>query len=63
MQNIQINQIVKGKVCGTFVVLGFRTDLDDSEVYAQLKPVNPDNHQEHGVGEMALPVSAIEAIA
>lgn len=55
-----INQIVKGKRAGTFVILGFRTI--GGEDYAQLKPVNPDNHAEHGAGELALPLTAIEAL-
>lgn len=56
----QINQIVKGKRAGTFVVLGFRTI--GGEQHAQLKPVNPANHAEHGVGEIALPFDALIAL-
>ena len=55
-----INQIVKGKRAGTFVILGFR-DIG-GERYAQVKPVNPANHAEHGKGEMALPSDALEAL-
>lgn len=54
-----INQIVKGKKAGTFVVLGFRT-IGGVE-YAQLKEVNPANHAQHGRGEIALPLDAINA--
>lgn len=55
-----VNQIVKGKRAGTFVILGFRTI--GGEDYAQLKEVNPNNYAETAPGEMALPLDAIEAI-
>lgn len=53
-----VNQIVKGKVAGTFVVLGFRKIA--GEEYAQLKAVNPADHNQVAAGELALPLTAIE---
>tara|TARA_R110002167_G_scaffold47872_4_gene141447 strand:+ start:311 stop:529 length:219 start_codon:yes stop_codon:yes gene_type:complete len=58
---LTINQIVKGKVAGYFVVLGFRTV--GGEKYAQLKCVNPANFSQTSGGELALPVSALEEVA
>lgn len=55
-----VNQIVKGKRAGTFVILGFRTI--GGEQGAQVKPVNPSNHAEHGTGEMFLPLEALVAL-
>lgn len=55
-----INQIVKGKRAGTFIVLGFRTI--GGEQMVQVKPVNPNNHAEVGRGEMALPADALVAL-
>jgi len=60
MKEFSLNQIVKGKFAGTFVILGFRK-IDGVE-YVQLKPVNPDNHRQHGIGEIALPIISIEEI-
>ena len=60
MNNFEINQIVKGKIAGTFVILGFRTIAN--EKYAQLKQVNPDNHLQTGAGELALPLNKLLAI-
>ena len=57
---IEINQIVKGKKAGTFVVLGFR--IIAGEIYAQLKTVNPNNYAEHGAGEIALPIDCLECV-
>jgi hypothetical protein len=57
---LNVNQIVKGKVAGTFVILGFRKI--SNEEYAQVKEVNPANHSQLGRGEFALPVSALVAI-
>ncbi len=54
-----VNQIVKGKVAGYFVVLGFRKI--DGEDYAQLKSVNPANFSQQAAGELALPITSIEA--
>lgn len=60
MNNFAINQIVRGQVAGTFVILGFRTI--GGEEYAQLKEVNPYNHAQTAPGELALPVSRLLAI-
>lgn len=56
-----LNQIVKGKVCGYFVILGFREI--DGETYAQLKTVNPKDFSQVAAGEFALPLTALEAAA
>lgn len=55
-----VNQIVKGKRAGTFVILGFRTI--GGEQYAQVKAVNPADHTQTARGELALPLDAIQAI-
>lgn len=57
---MQVNQIVRGVRAGTFIILGFR--LIGGERYAQVKPVNPDNHAEIGAGELSLPVTALVAL-
>ena len=54
------NQIVKGVVCGTFVILALRTMGEEDG--AQLKPVNPADHTQVGYGEFWLPLSAIKAL-
>jgi len=56
----QTNQIVKGIKAGTFVILGFRNI--DGEDCAQLKGVNPSNHNQTSRGEISLPLKAIKAI-
>ena len=55
-----LNQIVKGKKAGTFIILGFRNI--DGEDCAQLKSVNPNNHSQTGRGEISLPLSAIASL-
>ena len=55
-----VNQIVKGHVAGTFVILGFR--IIGGEEWAQLKCVNPDNHTQTAPGELALPLTALRHI-
>lgn len=62
LHNFRVNQIVDGKVYGTFIILGFRTDLGNGELYAQLKTVNPKNFTETGLGELSLPVSALKEV-
>jgi hypothetical protein len=57
----ELNQIVKGKVAGTFVILGFRNI--GGEQYAQLKEVNPNNYEETRPGEIALPVNNLMPVA
>lgn len=55
-----LNQIVKGRIAGTFIILALRTV--GGEEGAQVKAVNPENHAETGQGEMFLPFTALEAI-
>mgnify|MGYP006080361849 CR=1 FL=1 len=57
---LNINQIVKGKKAGTFIVLGFRKI--SGVMYAQVKSVNPNNHNQTSPGEFALPLTALEII-
>ena len=59
MQTFKLNQIVKGKIAGHFVVLGFRKIA--GEDYAQLKSVDPKDYTRTASGELALPISALEA--
>ena len=59
MAGFKLNQIVKGKVAGHFVVLGFRKI--SGEDYAQLKAVPPKDYTRTASGEIALPISALEA--
>jgi len=54
---MNINQIVKGHKAGTFIILGFRTI--GGEHYAQLKSVNPANHNQVSKGELAMPISSL----
>lgn len=56
----EINQIVKGKRAGTFVILGFHTI--GGEQHAKLKAVNPADHTQVAPGELALPVDCLAAI-
>lgn len=55
----KVNQIVKGKRAGTFVILAFRSI--GGEQYAQVKEVCPVTGKARR-GEMALPVDALVAI-
>ena len=55
----EVNQIVKGKVAGHFIVLGFRKI--GGEDYAQLKCVDPSDYTKTDPGELALPIRALEA--
>jgi len=54
----EINQVVRGKVAGEFIVLGFRNIA--GEEYAQLKPYNSASCR-IGRGELALPLTSILA--
>ncbi len=54
-----INQIVRGKNYGVFVILGFLRLSDGTEA-AQLKELNPDNLTQHAPGELRLPLDAIQ---
>jgi hypothetical protein len=58
VKNLNVNQIVKGKV-GQFIILGFR--IIDGEEYAQVKCYNPATGKT-AKGEMALPVSILHAV-
>ena len=44
MQNFEIGYIVKGRVCGVFVVVGFKTIGGQPMIVC--KEVNPNNHSE-----------------
>lgn len=59
MNTFQVNQIVKGHVSETFVILGFR--IIGNQEYAQLKEVHPVTH-ERARGELALPLDCIKAV-
>jgi hypothetical protein len=59
MNTFQVNQIVKGQVAGTFVILAFRTI--GGEQYAQLKEVHPVTHKT-ARGELALPLTALRTL-
>ena len=54
-----INQIVKGKVAGQFIVLGYRTIA--GETFVQVKPYNPITGKA-GKGEMAFTEDALTII-
>lgn len=54
------NQIVKGAVCGTFVILALRSIA--GEEGAQVKPVNPVDHSQVGHGEFWLPLTSIKSL-
>ena len=54
-----INQIVKGHVAGTFIVLGYRSIAGES--FVQIKPYDI-NTGKTGRGEMCLPESALKAL-
>jgi hypothetical protein len=55
-----VNQIVRGAVCGTFVILAFRS-VGDTEL-AVLKEIHPVT-QEPKHGELCLPVDCIRYAA
>ena len=56
--NFQVNQIVKGQVAGTFVILSFRNI--GGEQMAQVKAYNSVTGKT-ARGEFALPLSALRA--
>ena len=58
---MEVNQIVQGHVCGTFVILGLY--MDSGEQWASLKVVNPDDHTQVGQGELALPTRLLKTLA
>ena len=55
---MKMNQIVKGKVSGFFIILGFRNI--NGEDYAQLKCVDSKDFTKTARGEIALPIEALE---
>ena len=56
MAKVTVGQIVKGAVCGTFVVIGLRTI--GGEAWADLKEVHPVT-LERQPGKLALPVARL----
>lgn len=54
---MQVNQIVKGKNAGTFLVLGFRKV--GGEDGFQVKPVNPKDFTKVGRGEFWMPADSL----
>jgi len=60
MNKFNVNQIVKGKVCGFFVVLGYRILNDRTMV--QVKPYNPETG-ECSRGEMAFEEDMLKEVA
>jgi hypothetical protein len=52
-----LNQIVKGRNAGYFVILAFR-QIGDVR-YAQLKELNPNDFTQFAPGEICLPVDAL----
>jgi len=58
MNSFEIGQVVKGIVCGTFIIVRFRTI--GSEQYAQLKEFDPESGRTMR-SEFALPLDAIKA--
>jgi hypothetical protein len=60
MNTFQVNQIVKGKYAGVFVILGFRSVA--GEACAQLKAVNPNDYTQTARGELCLPLDCIVEI-
>lgn len=55
-----VNQIVKGRLAGVFVILGFRTIAGEKGV--QVKSVNPANYAETAKGEIFLSLDAISPL-
>lgn len=54
-----VNEIVKGNRCGTFVIIALRTI--GGEQYAQVKEVHPVTHAP-ARGEFALPVASLRKL-
>ena len=57
---LSVNQQVKAQGEALFVILGFRTIAGGSEVFAQVKQINPRTHKTTGP-EFALPVAKLRA--
>ncbi len=60
MGRFSVNQIVKGKVAGHFVILGFT--FHGLTEYAVVKIVNPKNYSETMYGEIHMPVEALTEV-
>jgi hypothetical protein len=59
--DLKAGEVVRGRVTGTFRILGFRM-LDGGEEYAQLVAVNPLNHNEKARGVLTLAVSNLRPL-
>jgi hypothetical protein len=59
MTKFNINQIVKGKVAGYFIVLGYRNIA--GETLVQVKPYNPATGKS-GKGEMSFSEDVLQTI-
>lgn len=59
MEKFLANMIVKGKVCGFFVVLGYR--VLNGRAMVQVKPYNPETG-ETSAGEIAFDEDALEYV-
>lgn len=55
-----VNQIVRGEVCGTFVILALF--VRNGEHFAQLKEVHPVTFDRPQRGELCLPVSKLRPV-
>lgn len=52
----KVNEIVKGKVCGTFIVVDFK--VFGGEQYVKVKAINPET-METAKGHILFPVDAL----
>ncbi len=63
MPKFSVNQIVKGAVCGTFVVLACKGDFNGSgECWYQIKEIDPVSQRPYP-GALALPESRLRLAA
>jgi hypothetical protein len=58
VNGFNVNQIVAGKACGTFLILGF--EMRSGERMARLKAVNPADHTQTARGELTLPIERLK---
>lgn len=63
MTDFSINQIVRGKFAGVFVILDIYKDKSTGEQHARLKEVNPNNLSQTAPGGISLPFSCIKPYA
>ena len=61
MNDFSMNQIVRGKFAGVFVILDIYVDKTNGERCARLKEVNPNNLSETAPGGISLPLTCIRA--